>query len=54
MNEDTIIQKTIEFVKTTLENAKPSHDFFHIERVYNMAVHIAEEEKVDNMLVVKL
>ncbi len=54
MNEDTIIQKMIEFVKTTLENAKPSHDFFHIERVYNMAVHIAEEEKVDNMLVVKL
>lgn len=54
MNEDIIIQKTIEFVKTTLENAKPSHDFFHIERVYNMAVHIAEEEQADNMLVVKL
>jgi uncharacterized protein len=40
MNEELIISKTIEFIKETLKEAKPSHDFFHIERVYNMAVFI--------------
>lgn len=53
MNEEIIINKTIEFVKETLKEAKPSHDFFHIERVYNMAVFISEKEWW-NLLVVKL
>lgn len=53
MNEEIIINKTIEFVKETLKETKPSHDFFHIERVYNMAVFISEKEWW-NLLVVKL
>ncbi len=53
MNEEIIISKTIEFVKETLKEAKPSHDFFHIERVYNMAVFISKNEWWD-LLVVKL
>ena len=53
MNEEIIINKTREFVKETLKEAKPSHDFFHIERVYNMAVFISEKEWW-NLLVVKL
>lgn len=53
MNEELIISKTIEFIKETLKEAKPSHDFFHIERVYNMAVFIWEKEWW-NPLVVKL
>lgn len=53
MNEEIIIEKTIEFVKKSFENAKPSHDFFHVQRVYNMAIHIAQEEW-GNMLIVKL
>ncbi len=53
MNEEIIINKTREFVKETLKEAKPSHDFFHIERVYNMAVFISKKEWW-NLLVVKL
>jgi len=44
MNEEIIVNKTKDFVKETLKEAKPSHDFFHIERVYNMAVFISEKE----------
>lgn len=53
MNEEIIIEKTIEFVKKSFLNAKPSHDFFHVERVYNMAVYIWEKEGA-NLLIVKL
>lgn len=53
MNDEIIINKTIEFVKESLKEAKPSHDFFHIERVYNMAIFISEKEWW-NLLVIKL
>jgi len=53
MNEELIIEKTIEFVKESFKNAKPSHDFFHVERVYNMAIYIWEKENA-NMFIVKL
>lgn len=53
MNQEIILEKTIAFVKESLKEAKPSHDFFHIERVYNMATYIWENEGA-NMLVVKL
>lgn len=42
-----VILSTIEFVKETLANAEGGHDWFHIERVWKTARHIAEEEKVD-------
>jgi len=51
MIQDTIIQKTIAFVKETLEDAEGGHDWFHILRVYNNAKHIAESEEVDNFIV---
>ena len=31
---DSIIDKTIIFVKQQLKNAEGGHDWFHIERVY--------------------
>jgi uncharacterized protein len=34
-------------VKETLANAEGGHDWFHIERVWKTARHIAEEELVD-------
>lgn len=51
MNTETIIQKTIQFVKKTLLNTEAGHDWFHIERVYHNAMLIAEKESVDTFIV---
>lgn len=53
MSNPDIINKTIAFVKQQLENAEGGHDWFHIQRVYNNALHIAEKEEC-NLLVVQL
>jgi uncharacterized protein len=49
----SIIDKTILFVKSKLEQAEGGHDWFHIERVYKNALLIAQEETCD-LTVVKL
>ena len=46
-----IIQSTIDFVKSSLKDAEGGHDWFHIERVYNNARHIASLEKADPLVV---
>lgn len=46
-----LIQNTIAFVKTTLENAEGGHDWFHIERVYKNTLLIAQGEKVNHEIV---
>lgn len=51
MNEEQIILSTIEFVKETLKNAEGSHDWFHIERVYNTSKKIAITENADLFIV---
>ena len=48
MNYSEIINKTILFVKSKLENAEGGHDWFHIERVYKNALSIAENEVCDD------
>lgn len=48
-----IIQKTVEFVKQTLQDDSSGHDWWHIERVWNNAKYIARKENAD-MLVVEL
>ena len=53
MTNPALIHKTINFVKEQLENAEGGHDWFHIERVYNNALKIAETEACD-LLVVQL
>ncbi|MBW1295186.1 HD domain-containing protein [Aquimarina litoralis] len=53
MNNDEIIQKTVDFVKHTLHDAEGGHDWFHIERVFKTSKTIAKSENVD-MLVVSL
>ena len=47
MNYSEIVNKTILFVKSKLENAEGGHDWFHIERVYKNALLIAEGEICD-------
>lgn len=51
MNQKQIIEKTIVFVKETLQNAEGGHDWFHIERVYNNALQLAKYEPVDLFVV---
>ncbi len=51
MSQQEIIDKTLVFVKTTLENAEGGHDWFHIERVYKNALLISKHESVDHFVV---
>ncbi len=53
MERKEIINETVAFVMTQLAQAEGGHDWFHVERVWQMASEIAREEKVD-MLVVEL
>ncbi|MGO4912563.1 HD domain-containing protein [Leeuwenhoekiella sp. W20_SRS_FM14] len=48
-----LIEKTSVFVKTTLLNAEGGHDWFHTLRVYKNALHIAQGE-TSNIMVVAL
>lgn len=50
----TLIENTIQFVKTTLQNAEGGHDWFHIERVWKNTLLILEEEQDANRLVCEL
>ncbi|GAA4309541.1 HD domain-containing protein [Pontixanthobacter gangjinensis] len=49
--ENTLIDKTIEFVKQSLENAEGGHDWFHIERVLKNSRLIAQGEEADLQIV---
>jgi uncharacterized protein len=49
--EQAIINKTIAFVKETLEGAEAGHDWFHIERVFKTAKHINSIEHGDSLVV---
>ncbi|WP_142784397.1 HD domain-containing protein [Changchengzhania lutea] len=51
MTSEEIINTTIDFVKEQLKDAEGGHDWFHIERVYNNALLISENEKVDTFVV---
>ena len=51
MNKETIIQKTIDFVKEVLSNAEGGHDWWHIYRVWNLSKYIAKTENVDMFIV---
>lgn len=48
-----LLSNTIAFVKQQLEGAEGGHDWFHIERVYKNAQHIAATEQC-NLTVVEL
>ena len=51
LSEKQIIDKTVEFVKHELEGAEGGHDWWHIYRVWKIAVHIAQNENVDLFIV---
>lgn len=53
MSHAETIERTIAFVRKTLENAEGGHDWWHIHRVWLNAKRIAAHEQAD-MLVVEL
>lgn len=54
MNKKSVIEKTKEFVRNKLEGEGSGHDWWHIERVYNNALNIAEYESGADIFVVEL
>ena len=53
MTDQEIIEKTVVFVKSELQNAEGGHDWWHIERVWKNAKTIAQSEPV-NLFIVEL
>ncbi len=51
MNNAEIINKTVQFVKITLQGAEGGHDWFHIERVWKNSKLIAKNEDVDLFII---
>ena len=49
--DNELIEITKNFVKQELKNAEGGHDWFHTERVFNNAIHIAKHENVDKTVV---
>jgi len=45
------IEKTIDYVKKTLANAEAGHDWFHIERVFETAKTINQQENGNELVV---
>ncbi len=54
MEQQTIINNTVDFVKQTLSEAEGGHDWWHIYRVWKNAQHIAREEAGVETLIVEL
>ena len=51
MDKILMIEKTKDFVKEKLYGEGSGHDWFHIERVYNLSKFIAEKENADLFIV---
>jgi len=54
MDPRLIIESTISFVKKTLAGAEGGHDWYHIERVWNTARYIREQEPEGDLLTIEL
>lgn len=51
MNNTSLVEETIAFVKETLKDAEAGHDWFHTQRVFRNTLLIAKDEKVDVLVV---
>ena len=54
MDSESIIQKTVEYVKEVLADAEGGHNWYHIERVWNMSRYIREQEGRGDLLTIEL
>jgi len=51
MDKESVIRKTEEYIKDKLGGESSGHDWWHVYRVWKMAIHICKEEKVDLFVV---
>lgn len=51
MNKNTIIKKTADYAKQKLSGEGSGHDYWHIYRVWKMAIYLGKKEKVDLFIV---
>jgi uncharacterized protein len=51
MLNEIVIEKTCSYVKSMLQNDCTGHDWWHIYRVWQIAIHIAEQEGADQFVV---
>lgn len=54
IDQNQVIQQTIEFVHSKLDGEGTGHDWWHIHRVYTMALRIAEQEQGADFFIVSL
>lgn len=54
MHKQDLLEATKTFVKNELKTAEAGHDWFHIQRVCNLAVHIAKAEAYENLHLIKI
>jgi uncharacterized protein len=50
-NQQTLINRCIEFVKSELSDGEKGHDWWHIRRVWQTSKLIAQKEPVDHLIV---
>jgi uncharacterized protein len=51
MNQQDIIQKTADYLKQEFSDDSSGHDWWHIQRVWQTALHLCEIEKADTFIV---
>lgn len=51
MNKNAAIQKTLKYAEQELSGEGSGHDFWHVYRVWQMAVYLAKKEKADLFIV---
>jgi uncharacterized protein len=51
MDQEIVIQKTMDFVKEVLAEVEGGHDWWHLYRVWKISKHIAKSEDVDMFIV---
>ncbi len=51
MNKEAIIKKTADYAKQKLSGEGSGHDFWHVYRVWKMALYLAKKEKADLFVV---
>jgi uncharacterized protein len=54
MQKSEIIEKTKAYVKNHLEGESSGHDWWHIYRVWKLALHIAQQEEVVDLFIVQI
>jgi uncharacterized protein len=54
MEAENLIEKTVAFVKEVLADAEGGHNWYHIERVWNMSRYIRDQEGKGDLLTIEM